>query len=349
MASGSFNLYSSNGKLAGKIDWRSSSNGSSANSSNVSASLYVRRTDGYTTKGTWSGEIDFAGGKASFSHSATSVGSGWVLMKSLSRTVSHNSDGSGTCWIHGECFAPSGTALAGAYVGGSATVTLDRIPRYASVSHSLHSSGLNFVRINWSTDSSCDLLQYSVNNGSWVNASGNPYMVSGLSPNVSYRIKTRVRRKDSGLFSNTSDLYVSTKDIARITGVSNFEHGNSASVVVSNPSGVGLTLTMRIGNTQILSKSVSAGTNVVGFSDGQLDSIYRLYGGNSSLTVTFVVSGGGYSSSRTCLVVLKGNQKTGRINVNGVWRRAKVWLNVNGTWRRGVVWTNVNGVWKRGI
>ena len=236
MASGSFNLTTNDSKLAGKIDWTSTSNGSNANTSNVTASIYVRRTDSYTTKGTWTGEIDFGGGQADFSHSATEVSSNWVLMQTLTRTVSHNNDGTGTCWIHGECYAPSGTALEGAVVGGSATVTLDTIPRYASISHSLNSTGLNNIKVNWTSDSTCDLLQYSLNGGNWVTATGNPYTISGLSPNTTYKIKTRVRRKDSQLYSQTGELSATTKDIGKISSISNFEHGNSTSISITNPS-----------------------------------------------------------------------------------------------------------------
>lgn len=134
MASGKFDLWSSNTKLAGKIEWSSTSNGSSANTSNLTVALYVRRTDGYTTKGTWTGEIDFGGETFNFSHSSTSVGSDWVLMISKTKTVAHNNDGTKQEWIHGECFAPSGTSLAGDSVGGSQTVTLDTIPRNSAVS-----------------------------------------------------------------------------------------------------------------------------------------------------------------------------------------------------------------------
>lgn len=350
MASGSFNIYSSDSKLAGKIDWSSTSNGSSANTSNLTVALYVRRTDGYTTKGTWTGEIDFGGETFNFSNASTSVGSNWVLMISKTKTVSHNNDGTKQEWIHGECYAPSGTSLAGQYVGGAETVTLDTIPRYASISHSLNSTGLNSARINWSSDSTCDYLQYSINGGAWVGASGNPYTISGLSPNTTYKVKTRVRRKDSQLYSQTGDLSITTKDIGRIASVGNFEHGNSTSISITNPSGATLNLVMKIGNTQIFSRTVTTATKTITFSDAELDAIYKLYGSGSSLTATFILTtAGAYTNSKTATITLKGNQKTVKENISGTYRRAKTWINVNGTWRRAVIWVNINGTWKRGI
>lgn len=350
MASGTINLGSNNSKLAGRIVWSSSSNGSSANSSQVSGTFQIRRTDGYTTKGTWTGSMNIGGKVESFSHASTSISSDWVTMISFTITREHYNDGSGECYLDGTCYAPSGTALAGATVTGSQTVALDKIPRYASISQSLNSTGLNTIKINWFSDSDCDLVQYSLNDGGWINTSANPYTISGLNPNTTYRVKTRVRRRDSGLYSQTGNISVTTKDIGRITGVSNFEHGNSTSVSITNPSGTSLSLVMKIGNTQILSKSVSAETTSIGFDDTQLDAIYKLYGSNSSLTVTFVLTtAGAYTNSKTCIVTLKGNQKTIKENAGNSWKRGKVWIKVGDTWRRGVVWVNVNGTWKRGI
>lgn len=107
---------------------------------------------------------------------------------------------------------------------------------------------------------------------------------------------------------------------------------------------------MKIGSTQILTKTVKAGTNTISFTDAQLDAIYKLYGSGSAKTVTFILTTAGtYTNSKTCIVTLKGNQKTTRCNVSGTWRRGKIWVNINGTWKRAVIWINANGTWKRGI
>lgn len=109
-------------------------------------------------------------------------------------------------------------------------------------------------------------------------------------------------------------------------------------------------MVMKIGNTQIFSRAVSADTRVIDFSENELDTIYRLYGSSNYLAATFIlVTAGIYTNSRTCTISLSGNQKTIKENVNGVWKRGKTWVNVNGIWRRGVIWENINGIWKRGI
>ncbi len=229
--------------------------------------------------------------------------------------------------------------------------TLDAIPRYAQItSHSVVSTGMNSITVSWSADSNCDAVQYSLNGGNWTDTNGRTYSISGLSPNTSYRIKTRVRRADSQLWTESSEISGTTKDIAKISNVNNFNHGDSIVVNITNPSGSSLSLAMKIGNTQIQSKSVSAGNNTISFSDTELDNIYKLYGRENTLTATFVLTTAGtYTNSKTCTVTLKGNQKTVKTNINGSWKRGKVWVNINGTWKKAVIWTNVNGTWRRCI
>lgn len=222
--------------------------------------------------------------------------------------------------------------------------SLDTIPRYAKItSHSVASSGLNDIKVNWGADSTCDAVQYSLNGGSWTGTSGSPYTISGLSPNTSYSIKTRVRRKDSQLWTESSTITGTTKDIGKISSVDNFNHGDSTVINITNPSGSSLNLAMKIGNTQIQNKSVSAGNNTISFNDTELDNIYKLYGSGNILTATFILTtAGSYTNSKTCTITLKGNQKTTYIGSNGR-KRAKIYVGVNGTVKRAVVWIGNNG------
>lgn len=232
MASGSFDLSSSNQYVHLWCEWSSSANVSS-NSSSVVVKLYGRRTNsGYTTYGSGSASVKVGNSSLSesnFSYSFTNGSS--FLFFNRSFVVNHDADGRKTVVI--SCSFSGNSPISGS---GSKSVSLDTIPRYASVSHSLSGVGLDSFKISWSSDSSCDLVQYSLNGGSWKSVSGNPYSVSGLSPNTSYKVKTRVRRKDSQLYSETGELTVTTKDLGRILSVSDFDHGGNASVRVSNPS-----------------------------------------------------------------------------------------------------------------
>ena len=61
MASGTISISSPSKSAATYLAWSSSSNGSEKNSSVVSATAYFRKTNGYTTTGTFSGTITIDG------------------------------------------------------------------------------------------------------------------------------------------------------------------------------------------------------------------------------------------------------------------------------------------------
>jgi len=266
-------------------------------------------------------------------------------------TITHNADGKknfgASCYGAIYYYDPN--------VDGSGSWSLPDIPRYATLTQSLNSKTLNSIKMNWSANATCNQVQYKIGNGNWVTASSSDaksgtYTISNLSPNTTYSIKTRVRRKDSSLYTESSALSVTTYDRAKISTANNFNHGDSEVVGITNPGSISnLSLKMEIGGTQILTRSVSAGNNTIQFSDTELDNIYKKYGSSSSVTATFTVTGAGYTNSKTCTITLKGNQKTMKINISSSWKRGKLWINVNGTWKRAVIWINVNGTWKRGI
>ncbi|MBR6688805.1 MAG: hypothetical protein IKL68_02180 [Clostridia bacterium] len=345
-----------------KVDATESNVSSSANTSKVTAKAYVRRTNSsangaYNLNGTaWSITIDgtTTSGTSTWDTRNTDE---WQLLGTASKTITHDDDGSKTITIKG---SHTGNSASGASkmgnASGSGTFELTEIPRYATASQSLNSKTVDTIKMNWSSDSTIDYIWYSKDNGStWtgINVSdgkSGTYSITGLSPNTTYKIKTRVRRKDSQLKTDSSALSVTTYDIARISTLSNFEHGDNQVVGITNPASISsLSLVMKIGDTQILSRTVKAGNNTITFSDTELDNIYKKYSSSSSLTATFILSGSGYTNSKTCTITLKGNQKTIRTNVSANWKRGKVWTNVGGTWKKAVIWTNVAGTWKRSI
>ena len=120
--------------------------------------------------------------------------------------------------------------------------TLENIPRYASISQSLRSKTENSISINWSSDSTVDYVWYSTDNGStWtavgsVNATSGYYTISNLNVNTSYAIKTKVRRKDSQLESQTTDpTNISTYDYPKITNPQTFVIGEKIKMTLYNP------------------------------------------------------------------------------------------------------------------
>lgn len=237
----------------------------------------------------------------------------------------------------------------------SASQKLTTIPRYSEInSVSVQSTGLTTAVIQYSVSRSANIY-CSVDGGAYgnprvSNTTSGTFTITGLSPNVQHSFKILARAVDSGLDRESGTFYGNTKDIARISNLANFEHGSNLTVGITNPASIsGLSLVMKVGDVQILSRTVIVGNNTISFSDAELDNIYKKYGSSSSLTATFVLTGSGYTNTKSCTIALKGNQKTIKMNVSSSWKRGKLWLNISSTWRRAIVWQNVSGTWRRGI
>lgn len=135
-ASGSIGF--SNGNMEGLINWSSSVVGSTPaqkaqnNKSNVSATIYVRRNDGWTTTGNFTGNVNIAGNVYGFNTYA-GVGSGWVAVGSASVQIGHNSNGAKTIYIGGTIVGPTETSWEGKSTSGGQNVGLDTIQRMSSI------------------------------------------------------------------------------------------------------------------------------------------------------------------------------------------------------------------------
>ena len=273
-----------------------------------------------------------------------------LLGRIVTPAITHNTDGSKTVNVSASSPDLAQASGYGPYSGSaSGTVTLTKIARYPTgLSVSVSSKTINSVTVNWSANETCSAIKYGTSASSLtektVNAKSGSFTITGLTPEKSYTIYFNAKRSDSGLYATSNvTTTVTTHAIGKISSVGNFNHGSNASVVITNPSGSALSLAMKIGNSTILTKTVSAGTNTISFTDAQLDSIYKLYGSSNSLTATFIVTtASSYTNSKTCTITLTGNQKTAYIGANGK-KRAKVYVGVNGTVKRAVVWIGNNG------
>lgn len=239
MASGIITLTSTRSTLEGRIVWNSTSNGSEKNTSNVTASLQVRRNDSYSTKGTWTGNLQIDNKNETFSLSSTSVNNDWVTMKEFTvEGKNHNSDGSGNCYIYGKVNGPAGTSMSGYYVEGSENVTLDKIPRYAVIGNfRIVSYTINTAQVGFGTDSAIDAWQWWIKNVSstWSDFEAEN-IIHNLTPGTNYSIKMRVKRTDSQLWTETDYINFSTYSKASFTTANSFNIGTNPTVTFENPS-----------------------------------------------------------------------------------------------------------------
>lgn len=255
MAGGTI-TFGANGPLQGKIDWSSSSNGPVANSSNVIAILYARRTDGYSTYGaSWSGYVNANGAQNNISFaSSVTVSSNWVEMARVSTTVKHNENGSKSITISGSVTGPSGTSLANRTSSDSQPVALDTIPRKLTSWGFTFPLEINRAVITWETGETCSEIKYglSANNMTTqtVNSKSGTVTINNLEPNTKYTIFMNFKRADSGLYNDTnSSKTFTTLDIARLTSTPNINIGDSQKITWNKPNTTNCTLSLKLCKT----------------------------------------------------------------------------------------------------
>lgn len=177
MASGTMALVrTGSGYLTGQILWSSVSNGPAANTSTVTATLQIQRSALNATTGTFKGTFTVGDVSESLSWYGTLPTYEWVTIKTITTTVSHNTDGNGSCYLYAIVNGPTGTTMEGTYVSGSSTVALDWIPRFASII-----SATDF------TDEENPTITYSNPAGTAVDALTACISITGAADDVNYR------------------------------------------------------------------------------------------------------------------------------------------------------------------
>lgn len=177
MASGTITLAATgtfNGGLYGQIKWESTSNGSTANTSTVTAAIQLRRDSGWATTGTWKGSLVIGGKTKSISYYGT-IGSDWVTVDTLTTTIAHNDDGSGACRVYGKVNGPTETSLEGIYVSGEKTVALDTIPRASTITSAAAVTLGNSCKVIWTPNAASFRFKLKFTLGSWSYTTGTIY------------------------------------------------------------------------------------------------------------------------------------------------------------------------------
>lgn len=282
------------------------------------------------------------------------------ILASGTTRVYHNNDGSK--YLEYNFSQYFGITFSGNFLGtfsGSGGAWLDSIPRYANItSHYVESTGLDSITIRWATDNPRDWTQYSLNGGTWTNANDSVagdnksgvYTISGLQPNTQYNIRTRIKRTDSQLWTESGTIYGTTKDIAKISSLNNFNFGDNSTIAITNPSGKNVVLTIKVQDTVILTKNLSTGNNVIAFNDTELDTIYKKYETSNTISLTYSIitnNNSKYINSKTITCTLTGNAKVVKLGNNNEIKRAKIFLGNDNKIKRAVAWIKKDGIIKR--
>jgi len=213
-------------------------------------------------------------------------------------TVSHNSNGAKTitCKLEGEVDS---------WVPTSRTkdlklTTLDRSA--PTVSFSIGSYTDNKVTFTANVSASCDLWQYSLNDGTWTTfystntSTAQTYTITGLSANTEYTLKVRARKYSNYVYGTTSNVSFKTYGGSLINSVNTVTADASTVSIVFNAtvynSDVTHALELKNGSTTILTFSgisVVSGNNTITLSSSQRTTLLNAMSTIKSFTGTFVL------------------------------------------------------------
>lgn len=160
------------------------------------------------------------------------------------------------------------------------TLPMESIPRYPTSNQSLSSKTETTINMNWNSDSVCDYVWYSKDNGyTWievgaVNASSGSYNISGLDSNTTYNIRTRLRRKDSQLTKDSDNLSITTYDWPKINYTPDFIIGNSLKIGIYNPLNRSVQVYIKGDNDSEKGGETSTGDNITGYNDSSWKSFW---------------------------------------------------------------------------
>ena len=275
-----------------------------ANTSTVNVKFTIKpKVSGYNWDGYTSnpphGTVYFNGSSWSWalpSYNGTST----VTLIDKTVTVSHDADGSKT--ITGTSsnnqFRFTCSSLSDYYLPGSASnygsITLTKIARNPSVTQTLKSKTETSITVTWSSDMTIDTIRYSSDNGSsWTSKNvtdgkTGSYTISGLSPNTTYKIKTELHAKTSGLTTQSSALSVKTYNWPYATPTDFNVKNDMAWVTVTNPLGRSGTMKIYAEGVEIFSETgLLESGGYSGLDEGFLDKIPNSMTGSWYVTVTY--------------------------------------------------------------
>ena len=307
----------SNQRPYGILTVKETATSTANNTSTLSITLVLKRPSSISSSATKSASCTINGTK--YTWSGTIGGSGDKTLISKTQTVTHNSDGSKTINIAASIVLDitwGGTNLG--TITGSSTMALTNIPRYATAVQSLASRTETSISMSWSSDNTIDYIWYSTNNGSsWTginvtDGKSGSYTISGLSANTTYQVKTRVRRKDTQLTTDSSALSVTTYAYPYCNSMPNLTIGNKLTLGFYNPLGRSITVNILGADNSQISNDTTTGTSISGYNNATVqsrfyNSIPNAKSGTYKVKVTYgsnvtTKTGGTYSiNQNVCL------------------------------------------------
>ena len=266
------------------------------NYSSVHWEVILRATGNYSFSTIGSTIVVNVDGEVYNAYSQKSLSAGGAItIASGDKNVWHNADGTKAIY----CSASYSQSSSASYTPGNMScggdMWLSNIPRYANFTqHYISARSINTISVHWEADSGVNAWQHSVNGGGWQDCNGgNTYVISNLNPNTTYYIRTRIRRSDSGLWTESGNISATTYDIAKLSSTDNILIlSNKLNYTYINAAGakVELGIFKTDGKTAIINyREYKNSTGTISFTESEIDKIYKMMKNNDDFTVRLYI------------------------------------------------------------
>lgn len=241
-----------------------------------------------------------------------------VTLKSGTLSVGHNDDGKKTISFSFSVTDSTGQSYTCGNASGSGSMALTTIPRYLSITtFDITSITETSVVVKWVVSDPRTSTYYSFDNGAtWTGSAtygeslasdgkSGTFNIQGLSANTAYKLKIKIKRTDSDLWTESGQKSFTTYNYPYCNSAPNFTIGNAVKIGFYNPLGRSLKWTIIGANSGIIAENSTTATSYTGINgEGSVANLYKsipnaksgtyrvlvVYGNNTSL-----ITGGTYS------------------------------------------------------
>ena len=247
-----------------------------------------------------------------------------VTLKSGSLTVGHNTDGSKSISFSFSVTDTSGQTYTCGNASSSGSMALTTIPRYLSITtFDITNITENSIVVKWTTSDPRSGTYYSLDNGTtWIGSAtygeslgsdgkSGTFNILELKANTTYKLKIKIKRTDSSLWTESSEKSFSTYNYPYCTSAPNFTIGNTVKLDFYNPLKRSLEWQVLGADNSIIAGNTTTGTSYTGINgEGSVNNLYKSIPNAKSGTYKVKVTYSGNVATKTGgTYSIKGTEK----------------------------------------
>lgn len=236
-----------------------------------------------------------------------------VTLKSGTLSVAHNTDGKKSISYSFSVTDTSGQTYTCGNASASGTLALTNIPRYLSItSLEITNKTETSIVVKWSVSDPRNSTYYSFDNGTtWIGSAtdgeslasdgkSGTFNILNLTANTSYNLKVKIKRTDSGLWTESGNIAFTTYAYPYCTSAPNFTIGNALKIEFYNPLKRQLNWHIIGADGSTIATNITTGTSYTGINgDGSVTNLYKSIPNAKSGTYNVKITYAGNVNTKT--------------------------------------------------